>query len=176
MKSVADMKRRLKVGGRLLCVENTYQTKLNGGIRTIVRVLGNQIVCDSDTVKHFWTRWPPAKDFTFIDADTFQFKLDTKDPHTVTLRFLPEVAPLTVYVLFHETNTGSSDDSDGYVEAVYATEAAAEAARLAAIRKAIAEGRAVWFNPDAPEAERQGPDDWDDDWKVEPFDVIGASL
>jgi hypothetical protein len=40
----------------------------------------------------------------------------------------------TVYVLFHETNTGHSEESDGYVEAVYATEAAADAARLAAIR------------------------------------------
>lgn len=28
---------------------------------------------------------------------------------------------LTVYVLFHETNSGKGDESDGYVEAVYAT-------------------------------------------------------
>jgi hypothetical protein len=72
---------------------------------------------------------------------------------------------MTVYVLFHETNTGRSETSDGYVEAVYATEEAANAARLAAIRKARDEGRAIWMDPDNPE-------DWTDDWSVEAHEVI----
>lgn len=33
----------------------------------------------------------------------------------------------TVYVLFHETNTGKFDESDGYVSGIYATREAAEA-------------------------------------------------
>jgi hypothetical protein len=77
---------------------------------------------------------------------------------------------MTVYVLFHETNTGDSDDSDGYVEAVYMTEAAAEAARVAALREAIAEGRDVWTNPDDPD--KDGPTYWSDDWRVEAHQVI----
>jgi hypothetical protein len=73
-----------------------------------------------------------------------------------------------VYILFHETNTGHSDDSDGYVEAVYATEEAAEAAKLAAIRRLVAEGEDVYWNPDT---EEEGPADWTDDFRVIPFTV-----
>lgn len=79
-----------------------------------------------------------------------------------------------VYVLFHETNTGHSDESDGYVEAIYTTEAAAETARVAAIRAAIADGRDVWFNPDAPEGEQEGPLDWTDDFVVLAFEMRTA--
>ena len=76
---------------------------------------------------------------------------------------------MTVWVLFHETNTGRSESSDGYVEAVYATEAAANAARLAAIRKARDEGKAIWMDPDDPDD--AGSDDWTDDWSVEAHKV-----
>ena len=91
MKSVSDMKRRLAIGQRLLCVENTYRPELNGTIRTIIRVLGNQIVWTWNGGQRpgqcpNWTRWPHAKMFTFVDADTFSFALDEK--HTVTLRFI----------------------------------------------------------------------------------------
>lgn len=75
---------------------------------------------------------------------------------------------MTVYILFHETNTGHSDESDGYVEAVYATEAAADAAKLAAIRRLVAEGEDVYWNPDT---EEEGPADWTDDFRVVPFEV-----
>ena len=78
---------------------------------------------------------------------------------------------LECWVLFHETNTGHSDDSDGYVEAVYATEEAAEAAKLAAIRKAVEEGQDVYWNPDT---EEEGPADWTDDWRVIPMRVQEA--
>lgn len=77
-----------------------------------------------------------------------------------------------VYVLFHETNTGQSEESDGYVEAVYATKEAAEAAKLAAIRRLVAEGEDVYWNPDT---EEEGPADWTDDFKVIPFEVRTAA-
>jgi hypothetical protein len=77
---------------------------------------------------------------------------------------------MTVYVLFHETNTGRSDPSDGYVEEVYAMEEAANAARLAAIRKARDEGRAIWMDPD--DADDAGNDDWTEDRSVEAHEVI----
>lgn len=74
-----------------------------------------------------------------------------------------------VYVLFHETNTGDAiEESDGHIEAVYATEAAADHARLEAIRKAIAEGKAVYWNPDTEEETIE----WTDDWRVERHQVI----
>lgn len=78
---------------------------------------------------------------------------------------------MMVYVLFHETNTGHGDESDGYVEEVYATEAEAEAAKLTAIRAAIKEGKAVWWNPDTEEEDA----DWDHDWHVEAHEVIDAA-
>ncbi len=78
--------------------------------------------------------------------------------------------PQIVYALFHETNSGKFDESDGYIEALYATEAAAEAAKLAAIREAIDEGKDVWWNPDEPDAE--GPSYWSDDWRVEAHQVL----
>lgn len=80
----------------------------------------------------------------------------------------------TVYVLFHETNSGHSDESDGYVEAVYATEELAEAAKLEAIRALVEDGADVYWNPDAPEGEREGPSDWTDDFRVIPFMVRTA--
>jgi hypothetical protein len=76
---------------------------------------------------------------------------------------------MIVYVLFHETNTGHTEESDGYVEAVYGTELAAEAAKLAAIRAAIEEGKDVYWNPDT---EEKGPADWSDDWRIEAHEVI----
>lgn len=76
---------------------------------------------------------------------------------------------MIVYVLFHETNTGSSDDSDGYIEGIYATEQLAERAKLATIRCAITDGRNVYWNPDT---EEEGPADWTDDWRVEAHQVV----
>lgn len=70
--------------------------------------------------------------------------------------------PFLVYVLFHETN-----GDDGYVEAIYATEAAADAACLTAIREAIREGKAVYWDPDT-ETENV---DWDHNWIVNEVEV-----
>lgn len=80
--------------------------------------------------------------------------------------------PLTVYVLFHETNTGRSEESDGYIEAIYATQELADAACLAAIRKARDEGEAIWVDPDADGGAENV--DWEHDWRVIPHDVIDA--
>lgn len=77
---------------------------------------------------------------------------------------------MLVYVLFHETNSGKFDESDGYVSGVYATEAAANEARLLSLRAAIAEGKSVWTNPDDEEAE--GDPNWEDDWRVEAHEVL----
>lgn len=77
------------------------------------------------------------------------------------------MAERMVYVLFHETNTGHSEESDGYVEAVYATEEAAEAAKLAAIRKLVEDGEDVYWNPDTEEENVH----WTDDFTVLAFEV-----
>lgn len=78
---------------------------------------------------------------------------------------------MTVYVLFHETNTGHSDASDGYIDGIYETEAIAEQARLNAIRLAVSQGRDVYWNPDT---EEEGPGDWTDDWHVEAHEMLTA--
>lgn len=75
-----------------------------------------------------------------------------------------------VYVLFHETNSGHAEESDGYVEAVYATEALAESARLHYIRAARDRGEAIYVDPDVPDDE--GRIDWEHDWTVIPTHVL----
>jgi hypothetical protein len=75
---------------------------------------------------------------------------------------------MIIYILFHETNTGHSQDSDGYVEAVYATEEHAERVKRAAIRAAVSSGEAVYWDPET-EIERAG--DWEHDWRVEAHEV-----
>lgn len=74
---------------------------------------------------------------------------------------------MIVYVLFHETNSGHSEESDGYVEAVYATEEAAETAKLAALRKLVEDGEDVYWNPDTKEENVL----WTDDVTVLAFEV-----
>ena len=78
---------------------------------------------------------------------------------------------MIVYVLLHETYADTADENNSYIEGVYATEAAAEAARRKAREAAIREGRQVWDDPN-----RQGSDLWrTDEWRVEGHQVIGAS-
>ena len=80
---------------------------------------------------------------------------------------------MTVYILFHETNTGHSEESDGYVDGVYLREADAETARLAAIRAARDAEYAIYYDPDTEE-ERET---WEHDWHVEAHTLIeDASL
>jgi hypothetical protein len=74
-----------------------------------------------------------------------------------------------IYVLFHETNSGKFDESDGYVEAVYVDEATAERARLATIRAARDKGLSIWWDPDRPDED--GPSNWEHDWRIEVHQV-----
>lgn len=74
----------------------------------------------------------------------------------------------TVYVLFHETNTGRAiEESDGYVQAIFSTAADAETARLTHIRRARDAGQAVYWDPDT-DAECI---EWEHDWRVEVHQV-----
>lgn len=76
--------------------------------------------------------------------------------------------PPCVYVLFHETNTGHSDESDGYIEAVYLTEDDAKRAELAIRREYIRNGEAVYWDADT---EEERPEDWEHDFRVECWQV-----
>lgn len=78
-------------------------------------------------------------------------------------------SPAKVYILFHETNTGRGDESDGYVESVYGTKEAADAACLVAIRKARDAGEDIWCDPD--DEDDDGDPDWEHDWHVEEHEV-----
>jgi hypothetical protein len=75
---------------------------------------------------------------------------------------------MIVYVLFHETNSGHSEESDGYVEAIYATQELADAAKLDAIRTARDLGMAIYWDPDTEEENEH----WDHDWSVQPCEVL----
>lgn len=80
-----EWKRRVVVGTQLLCVEQTYQPKLVGQTRTVNKVQTVGIRCDPN----FWTRWPKAKDVTFIDDNTAKWPLWPDQPDkVVALRIL----------------------------------------------------------------------------------------
>lgn len=81
---------------------------------------------------------------------------------------------MIVYILFRETNSGHSEASDGYIEAVYATAALAVEAKLAAWQQAIADGERVWMKP-AAAAEENGDPLWTHDWRVEAYAVTAAN-
>lgn len=66
---------------------------------------------------------------------------------------------MNVYVLFHETNTGETDESDGYVEGIYSTEEAAKAAEASVRDVAKDKGWAVWGDDE--------DDYWEHDWHIE---------
>lgn len=75
-----------------------------------------------------------------------------------------------VFVLFRETNTGrASEESDGYVESIFWTEAEANAAKLDAIREARDKGEAIYHDPDTGKTN----DDWTVDYRVEAHQIIG---
>lgn len=81
---------------------------------------------------------------------------------------------MKVFVLFVETNTGDPcGDSDGYVEAVYATKELAEEARRVECAKAIEEGVDVWwdYNALAGDEGQIGDGEWERDWRIEECEV-----
>jgi hypothetical protein len=91
MKSLADFKRRISVGARLECVENTKVQHLAGTRRTVTKTQGNGFywLKDGDD-RRSWTPYPAAKDFKVVDADTADLTLTPG--HYVRLRFLQETA------------------------------------------------------------------------------------
>lgn len=75
--------------------------------------------------------------------------------------------PRKVFVVFRETNTGHSDDSDGYVVGVYSTQEKADRARVDAMRRAIRGGDDVYYDSDNGKEQVH----WDCDWRVEEWPV-----
>jgi hypothetical protein len=94
IKSLADLRRTLKPGMRVHCVENTYRPELNGKTRLVRRVQGNAFtwVHEGEDMKESWTRYEKASQFTFDGTDTFTMKLFDDDARIVRLRVLAEVA------------------------------------------------------------------------------------
>lgn len=92
MKTLDDVKARLVVGTKLLCVEHSRIAKRTGLVRTVTRVKKTLWVSDEaggDTALH--TYWPTAKrDFAVLDADTFRIEMHHDNGATsyVVLRFL----------------------------------------------------------------------------------------
>lgn len=89
MKTLADIKRRIAVGTRLRCVENTLRPTLNGTDREVVRVLTIAFTWKQDNdpnPRPSWTHYPKASGVKVIDANTFALSLGGE--HWVTLQFI----------------------------------------------------------------------------------------
>lgn len=98
MKTLKDVKTRVRPGTRLLCVDHSRQPKLIGLTRTVSRVgvsyfvsrdaLPGKEACD------FWTHWGRSRDLEILDADTFRMGLcfgTNPTPEVfVTLRFVKD--------------------------------------------------------------------------------------
>lgn len=90
-RGLAGLKRRIAVGTRLLCVENSKRPELNGRKRTVVKVQGNGFYWTEDggdASKRFWTEYPKASLVAWEDADTFRLSLDETGALYVRMRFL----------------------------------------------------------------------------------------
>jgi hypothetical protein len=98
VRMLADFRRRLKVGSRMLCVHNEYRPVLDGLVREVVKVQTNSFAWVGGDPKlepgrKSWTDIPKARDFRVIDADTVEWRLfpgHPEKPHTLRLRFLAE--------------------------------------------------------------------------------------
>lgn len=75
----AGWKRRIGIGTRLLCVEQTHQPKLVGETRTVNKVQTVGIRCDPN----FWTHWPKAQHVTMVDENTAKWPLWPDKPEKV---------------------------------------------------------------------------------------------
>lgn len=86
--SLARFKRSIKVGTRLLCVQNTYRPELNGLERKVVKVQGNGFYWTGDpkNTRPSFTDYPPAKGCTWTADDTIRLPLNSQ--HFVELRIL----------------------------------------------------------------------------------------
>jgi hypothetical protein len=90
-KSLAALKRRIRVGTKLLCVRNTYRPVLDGTERTVVKVQTVSFAWKQpDSDKPSWTPYPKASGLTWIDDSTFRLDLELKEGHYVELRILED--------------------------------------------------------------------------------------
>lgn len=78
---------------------------------------------------------------------------------------------MIVYVLFHETNSGRYETSDGFVEGVYAMEEDAERERVALLRKLRDDGEQIYLDPDLGDDQKEN-DAWEHDVRVECHQLI----
>lgn len=93
--TLASIKRRIKFGTKILCVENTYRPELNGTVRTVVKAQGNgffSTLGDSSpgTSKRFWTEYSKAKYTEIVDADTFKMSFGLLEAQSVCLRIVTD--------------------------------------------------------------------------------------
>lgn len=92
MKSLAELKRAIKPGVRLRCIENTYRPELNGKSRVVVRVQTNAFTWKHETgpSTESWTNYEKASAYTFPGGNTFSFLGTARggQQHTVTLEIL----------------------------------------------------------------------------------------
>lgn len=90
--SLAALKRRMKVGAKLLCVENTKRPELNGRFREVVKVQTNSFAWvhdDDGGDKRSWTDYPKATGLMWLDEHTFKIDMDgCGSGFSVTLRFV----------------------------------------------------------------------------------------
>lgn len=100
MTTLAALKRRLKPGDRLLCIENTMRPILDGTTREVLGVgstawqftlvdtpdLPEDLRGQLGTIQH--SDWPKASGYSQVDDDTFRVALVRAPEHSVTLRFL----------------------------------------------------------------------------------------
>jgi len=75
MKTLADLKRAIKVGTKILKVDSAIKVETVGKIRTVDHVQGNAFTMDKS-----WMWWE-KKDCYEIDGDTFSVYIRNK-PHT----------------------------------------------------------------------------------------------
>ncbi len=95
--TVADLKRRIQVGTRLRCLQNTYVPTLTGTERTVTQIQSNGYWFHREgagATPRAWMDFPKASQVTWLDADTFRIQLDSARPERyVELQFLPAEAP-----------------------------------------------------------------------------------
>jgi hypothetical protein len=74
MKTLADIKRRAKLGAKLTLIHSNMQHRFLNVTRQVVVMQSNSIglAVEADGVPS-WFEWPKANTITIIDADTFRF-------------------------------------------------------------------------------------------------------
>lgn len=85
--TLAEMKRRLVVGTRFTCIENTYRPELNGQLRVVTKRGATYIrwrPAEIESARDSWTDFPKAAHITASTDDRVTFRLFPDRPDTVT--------------------------------------------------------------------------------------------